>query len=187
MLMKNLSLAFFAVGTISTLVAATMWEKTHTDGKAIIEAANLTEEVIKYRETVKTDTVWAVVYRTLYVKIPEATIDSFSDSTATRQNKDYLGAVDGSEKYKDTVEAIDIADYVKVPKNFVYSDSNVYLAGTVTVDGVGVDSISVPAKIHYNPVWSKYALTVGVMSYNPYLTGLSPVMCKKPKACFLRW
>jgi hypothetical protein len=174
--MKNISLALLAMGVASALVAGKMYQKTHTDGHIVMEAAKVVEQAIIYRDSVQRDTVWATEYRTKYVFVqPKRPVpDAYYSDTSSMELPQDLGSVKGT-RYVDSVATIALADYIRTPKSFVFKDSNVYLAATVLASGVTIDSLSVEARLSFSPVWKRNVAQIGILTANPYLTGISPL------------
>lgn len=178
--MKNLSLAFLAIGLASTFVAFKALKKTKVDGALVKEASHLVYEAT----TAVKDTTWVTVYRTKYVykcavrKTPDAT---FLDTSALSIPRDLMGT-----KFQDTLSNIALEDYIKPPKAFVFQDSNIYLAATVLATGITIDSLSVPAKLAFKSTWRKNTAEIGIMSANPYVTGVGPLVFYTKKPCLFR-
>lgn len=182
--MKHISLSVVTFGLISAAVAVTMWKKAHTDGKIALEAAKVVERAVEYRDSVKQDTVWFYKTRYVYVQADRQVPDAPFTDTAVLSLPSDMGQVH-STMFRDTLSKINLTDYIKPPKSFVFRDSNIYLAGTIVATGVNIDSLSVPAKLSFDPVWKKNVAEIGIVSANPYINGLSPVtLYAKKRLCF---
>lgn len=172
--MKHLSLTFLAIGATSAIVAATMYKKVRTDGHIAIEAAQVVEQAVTYRETVA-DTVWKTEYKVKYVYLcpPHKKHDAYFTDTSSL-NLPLLGDAQGT-KFVDSLRTIDLSAYIRAPKAFVFRDSNVYLAATVLANGIDIDSLSVRAKLSFRPVWKRNTAEIGITTDNPYITEITPV------------
>ena len=181
--MKNVSLSIVTVGIVSTAVAVTMWLKSHTDGKLVLEASKVVEQAVIFRDSVSRDTFWAVKTRYVYLLPPRQTPDALFSDTSVLSVPSDLGQI--APVFRDSVSKINLSDYIKPPKSFVFQDSNIYLAGTILATGVNIDSLSVPAKLSFDPVWKKNVAEISVLSANPYVSGISPLtLYAKKRFCF---
>jgi hypothetical protein len=176
--MKHFSLAFLAIGVISTAITYKLFQKHREADQVVLQTASIVERI----EVMKRDTVYrdSFIYKTKYVYATRQKPDAYFRDTSVLS----IPSLDriGLTKFRDTVDNIALEDYIKPPKPFVFQDDNIYLAGTVLATGIQIDSLSVPAKLNISPIWGRNHRTtieVSLLSGNPYITGLTPFKFSK--------
>ena len=161
------------------LIAAKMVFKNQVDNKIVLAATEIVDmanEVIETSSVAKVDTIYVTVTKTriVYVAPPRKEPNAyFSDTSSISIPENSFGV-----RFRDSLVNIALTEWIKPPKTFIYQDTNIYLAGTVLTTGVFIDSVSVPAKLIFNSRWDKNVAEVGLMSANPFITGLKPLVFK---------
>jgi hypothetical protein len=171
---------FFLIwAAISSLYAARIWHYSQDVTAALVvsQAGLVQAEGVQQQVLLKVDSVLIqnikyrnqvpkikVVYRTVFVPDKNYAVDAVFTDTSYTTNRE-------------VTDSIQIQSMIKVPKNFIYQDENIYMVGTVHKTGVTIDSLSVPIKMSFDhavtqsldPKWKTISVTP--LFDNPYLSG----------------
>lgn len=107
-----------------------------------------------------------IIYKKVYIKEPARPVQySFKDTS-------YISVE------KDSLISVNLKNVIIPPKSFEVKDPNFYMAGTIELTGLNIDSISIPAKTEYTVQQIGRKNTILITSHNPYLTPIPPIMYK---------
>ena len=142
------SLAFLTIGAVSLTLLVNVLKKSRTDGRIVMEAATIVEKVSDQPK--ERDTVWVTAYKVKYKFIPAPRQEPevfFTDTSklSLPENMEDLGV--RCTIFKDSIQKIQMVEYIHVPKTFILQDTNVYLAATVLATGIVLDSLSFDPKL----------------------------------------
>jgi hypothetical protein len=126
--------------------------------------------------------VYRVVERIKYVRVEAPPVEVQFDDTSSVS----LPAVQTS------YNEVELQDWIKTPKPFLYQNEHIYLSGKVWKTGLELDSISIPAQVTLRHMLARGrkadTLLITAKSSNPFLQEAPPysVRIRKHRAARLR-